>query len=57
MSESVTGPQGEGLVETGGGLIDTALLQQDIGLGDVGQEKANAEEQEKGRRETDASRR
>ena len=55
VSDCVVWLSGEEFVEAGGGFIDAALLEEGIGLGRVGQEKTNSEEekQSKGKTNTD----
>jgi hypothetical protein len=44
---AIVGVCGDYLAKAGGRLIDATLLEKGIGLGLVGQERANAEEKEK----------
>jgi hypothetical protein len=44
---SIAGLCGEYFTKANGCFIDAALLKKSVGLGYVGQEKANAEEEEK----------
>jgi hypothetical protein len=55
VSERVVWLSGEEFVKGGGGFIDASLLEEGVGLGRVGQERTNSEEekQSKGKMNTD----
>jgi hypothetical protein len=54
---AIAGVCGEYLVKAGSRFIDPTLLEESIGLGRVGQEKASAEKQEKREGNVDTGRR